>query len=635
MKKTEKNKNMYHNKEFGKRNGRVPDRMHLNSLLNIMLMFITLLSFTTLFATQVYAISGSGGTINLNSEIGSLSYNGIGSGTNSYGGSSTIYGEFSVGSFSGGLGLLGGEGSLTANLSIISPSSGVVIIGTNAYFNYIPSGDINNCSLYFDGSLRGFNSNPTMNSVNLFIVDSLSIGKHFWSINCSYGKYSLAESREFTTIMVAGLDVNSTYLATINASAVPNLTVSKSEGRIVFGGYTDISNGIDLSANVRISSRSIYVNSAAVPMLNKPATLTLNDIPFNNVVIWRDGAVCNDCSILSLSGSKLVFSVTGFSEYTITSTSKLATYDDSDFKGILQNQTMTFNANYTNITSGDSITGSCNIILPDGTHAMTYNATSATYQYTSSFETKGVQPYTVQCTPSESGFDALNVDATFAVSTPPPKTFANLNVSQGPTSSMNISNDASIIYAEADNVTELAFDAQTVTKTWQGYYGNVVGNVTLSDTNSHSLYNWELVSPNGEIYATRSPSVNWETVRCANLVELQAENTVLGVSEAADDSVTNTFRNASSFNKFYTGTIQINSSQNCYATHLNDNSGIQSEHYAELLLSDSTLMIYTTLLDPNAIGFDGNKYNFEMLVGQNGHTGDTTPTMYYFYIEIG
>jgi len=629
---------MYHKKEFGKRNGKAQDKIDYNNILKIKI--ILLFAMLLLFASQVYAITGAGGSISLNSEIGSISYNGISSGLNNsiidaYGGSSTIYGIFNSASFDGRLGL-GEPSNLTASLSIITPENDVVITGTNADFNYIPSGDIISCSLYIDGTLRGLDSVPIMDSINSFNINNLAVGKHDWNMSCSYDQYSLNQYGEFTMIIISGFDANSTNLNGVNASAVPNLTLSKGAGKIVFDGYTDLSNGVDLSANVQIYSKSIYVNSAAAPELDKPATLTFTDIPFNNVIIWRDGVICSDCNILSFSNNKLVFNVSGFSEYTVTSTSKLVTYDDSDFMSVLRNQTMTFSANYTNITSGNPITGSCNITIPgNGTYAMTFNATSLTYQYTSSFGTIGIQPYTVQCTPSGPGFDTLELNSTFVISNLPPPTFADVKAQSGPTSSKDIQYDAVIIYAKAKNVTELVINTQTVTKTWQGYYGNVAGNVTLSDANSNSIYAWEFVSPNGEIYATRSPSVDWENVRCANLSELQAENSVLDVNDTAGDSVTNTFGNGSSFNKFYTGNVQINSSQNCYATHLNDNTGMQSVNYAEILLSDSALMIYTTLLNPNATGFDGNKYNFEMLVGANGHNDNNNPTMYYFYIEIG
>jgi hypothetical protein len=627
---------MHYKKEIGKRNEKASNRIFNNSMNSRMSIILFTMLLLLLFAGLVNAITGNGGTISLNSEIGSISYNTNTSGISAYGGSSTIYGIFSASSLDGRLGLLGESENITVNLTILTPANGTLITGAAAHFNYVPSGRIINCSLYIDGALKGINSNPIMDSMNSFTANSLSIGKHFWNINCSYGQYALTESREFTTITGSGFDSNSTNLTGINASAVPNLTLSKSAGKIVFDGYTDLSSGVDLSANIRISPRSIYINSAAAPMLNKPATLTLNDIPFGNVVIWRDGAVCNDCSVISLSNNKLVFSVTGFSDYTITSTSKLETYDDSDSTSVLQNQTLTFNANYTDIVSGAPITGSCNIvILGDGTYAMTYNATSLTYQYTASFADMGIKSYTVQCTPGEAGFDALELDSTFAISNVPPPSFADIQAQKGQSSSMNLNKGAAVVNSLASNTTELVFDTQTVTKTWQGYYGNVVGNVTLKDADSNSFYNWESVSPNGEVYATRSPTVTWENIRCANLAELQSENVLLGVNESAGDSITNTFRNTSNFNMFFTGNVKIDSSQNCYATHLNDMTGVQDTNYAEILLSDSTLMVYTALLDPGTIGFDGNEYDFEMLVGENGHNDDTTPTMYYFYIEIG
>ena len=622
---------MFNKKEFGKRNKIVRTKWYTISSVNMLLIFTLLL----IFVTPANAISGSAGNISLNSELGSVSYNGINSQLNAYGGSATIYGLFSSSSFSGRLGLLSGTTSNSANLTVLTPLNGTIILGEDVNFNYIPSGQILNCSLYIDNISRGFKSNPPIDSVNLFSVDNMPVGKHYWNISCSFSNYVLTRTGEFTILISSLFNSNSTNLNGVNASAVPNLTLSKSAGTIIFDGYTDLSSGVNLNTNVIISARSIYVNSTAAPMLNKPATLTLNDIPFGNVIIWRDGTVCNDCSIISLSSNKLIFNVTGFSNYTITSTSKLETYDDSDFASIIQNQSITFNANYTNITSGAPITGSCNIILPSGTYAMNYNVTSMTYQYNSSFIDAGIKPYTIQCTPIESGFDSLSLDSIFIINNLPPSNFGSVNATIGESSSMNINNSAAPVNAEASNLTELSFDTQVVTNTWQGYYGKLVGIVQLKDVNANVFYNWEMISPNGEVYASRSPSVEWTNVRCANSSELYAEDVVLNVNGNASDSVTNTFNNNSIFNRFYTGGVMINTSQNCYATHLNDNTGKQFTKYAEILLSDSNLMIYTAIIDPDAIGFNGSQYDFEMLVGEDGHRDNTAPTTYYFYVEIG
>jgi len=212
----------------------------------------------------------------------------------------------------------------------------------------------------------------------------------------------------------------------------------------------------------------------------------------------------------------------------------------------------------------------------------------------------------------------------------------------GPTSATNLGSSrynavsAANVSAVAGNVTELNFIANTVTSTWQGYFGNVTGMIILGNSNNQSLYNWNLTSPSGQVYATRLSSVPvWASVRCANQTEINSEDLVLGVNQTVDqDSVNKTFINTTSFNPFYVGSLNINTTQNCRAVQLYNGSGVSSPNFAEVLLSDTSNMIYTGIISNPASGFDNRSHQFEMLVGENGHNGDTSVTPYYFYLEL-
>ena len=51
--------------------------------------------------------------------------------------------------------------------------------------------------------------------------------------------------------------------------------------------------------------------------------------------------------------------------------------------------------------------------------------------------------------------------------------------------------------------------------------------------------------------------------------------------------------------------------------------------------SDDTQLVFAAILEERgAIGFDGNNYDFEMLVLENGHGTNTLATTYYFYVEL-
>lgn len=198
-------------------------------------------------------------------------------------------------------------------------------------------------------------------------------------------------------------------------------------------------------------------------------------------------------------------------------------------------------------------------------------------------------------------------------------------------------NAASNTSAIAGNVTELNFESNSITNTWQGYFGNITGSILLGDSNNKTLYDWTSASPNGEIYATRSASLpDWGTIQCANEAQIIQEDTDLQVNLSVDqDAVNRTFLNATSFNTFYVGSVNINSTQNCYAVNLHNSTGAPSSDFQEVLLHDGgSAPIYTALIKQDADGFDGRTHDFEMLVGENGHNGDTNPTPYYFYVEL-
>ena len=212
----------------------------------------------------------------------------------------------------------------------------------------------------------------------------------------------------------------------------------------------------------------------------------------------------------------------------------------------------------------------------------------------------------------------------------------------GPSSVNNIgssrysSSAAANISALAGNVSEVNFVANTITNTWQGYFGNITGTIVLGNANNQSMYNWNYTSPSGQVYATRTSSVPaWASVACANQGNVTAEDTILGVNVSVDqDSVNKTFLNTTAFNTFYVGSLNINSTQNCRAVNLYNGTAAPSNNFQEVLLNDGTNMIYTALITPHANGFDNRTHDFQMLVGENGHNGDVAATPYYFYLEL-
>lgn len=109
---------------------------------------------------------------------------------------------------------------------------------------------------------------------------------------------------------VSGFELGKTGLGKIKFK--DDVTLSRDSGQI------------DIDSNVTINQKSVHIESNSIPELNKPATITLYNVTEENPRILKDGKVCEapQCVIESYSGGVLVFTVKGFSTYTIEETPK-------------------------------------------------------------------------------------------------------------------------------------------------------------------------------------------------------------------------------------------------------------------------------------------------------------------------
>lgn len=92
-------------------------------------------------------------------------------------------------------------------------------------------------------------------------------------------------------------------------------------------------NILDLDSNTQISQNNITLNSVELPNFNKPATIWLYDLEFDNPRILKDGIVCSPptCIKESYSAGTLKFNVTHFTTYSAEETP--TTPDDEDEGG--------------------------------------------------------------------------------------------------------------------------------------------------------------------------------------------------------------------------------------------------------------------------------------------------------------
>ncbi len=208
---------------------------------------------------------------------------------------------------------------------------------------------------------------------------------------------------------------------------------------------------------------------------------------------------------------------------------------------------------------------------------------------------------------------------------------------------------AASVSASAGNVTQINLDGTTVTQTWQGYYGNITGTITLDDSTNNTLYDWNLANPKGEIYASTSSSIDFsqDNIICYNFssdvpaayTSLSEFETSLGLDSADVDGVNETFLEYQNHSSFYTGTNFVNGSMgaNCPNVRLYNSTEESTEGlFEEILLYDlaNHEVLYTSIIEDDEIGFTNYSMDFQMIVGEDGHSGDNNPTTYYFYIEL-
>ena len=205
---------------------------------------------------------------------------------------------------------------------------------------------------------------------------------------------------------------------------------------------------------------------------------------------------------------------------------------------------------------------------------------------------------------------------------------------------------AATVQAQAGNVTQLSIIGNTVTQTWQAYYGNVSGTITLDNAQNNTIYDWDLASPEGEIYASEDTiDFTYGNVFCYDFNQSDIGNSdfntlaeyeaLLGLETDDADGIDETFTESTSYDTFYVGSYYVN--QTCPTTQMYDqNEQKDPNKFQEVLLYDnsSNKLVYTAIIEQDAQGFDDQYWDFEMIVGENGHDGDTTTTTYYFYVEL-
>jgi hypothetical protein len=241
----------------------------------------------------------------------------------------------------------------------------------------------------------------------------------------------------------------------------------------------------------------------------------------------------------------------------------------------------------------------------------------------------------------------LSLSACFAIAATSPEGPTTLDIAS---TSRRTAVASPTLNALAGNVTQLTVQGLTVTQTWQGYYGNVTGTITLDDASNNTMYDWTLASPEGEIYAATS-TIDWTSgnVKCydynysqvgdSSYVTLAELESGLNVATDDIDGIDETFKEAQTYESFYVGEYQItNASMLCPTTQTYTGSETKdASSFQEVILYDNStdVHVYTAIIEETEpVGFNDYAWDFQMLVAEDGHNGDTGTTPYYFYVEL-
>lgn len=194
---------------------------------------------------------------------------------------------------------------------------------------------------------------------------------------------------------------------------------------------------------------------------------------------------------------------------------------------------------------------------------------------------------------------------------------------------------AASITTAGGSFTTLVLNGTFQNQKWKAYVGNVTGILSLDDSSSNTIYDWELVTIAGEVYVSRTNSIDWGTIGCAAESTINAEQSFLSMNSTSIDNINNTFNNTV-HKSFYVGTTPIsNSTCRSIATYVGDAKQTISENakFQEVLLDDSSgSLVYTTIIEPSELGYDNDPYDFQMIVPEDDT--NVNPNPYYFWVEL-
>ncbi len=184
---------------------------------------------------------------------------------------------------------------------------------------------------------------------------------------------------------------------------------------------------------------------------------------------------------------------------------------------------------------------------------------------------------------------------------------------------------AGTVTTEGGNVTAVNVSAYQVTGKWAGFWGTVSGDIRLADSTGNVFYKWTISDPTGGVvYACTGTVSDWSS---SNIQPLYASDGYLpAFMLEGTDSFNNTFTQQGTFDSPSLSISQVNYTY----TYQGGNPGSDFATYA-LRTSDGSVLIWAGKIKAGASTFNGNTGDYQILAGV---TSESTPTTFYFYLEL-
>jgi hypothetical protein len=317
-------------------------------------------------------------------------------------------------------------------------------------------------------------------------------------------------------IAIFNLSACTNFSAVADLSNVTNLTLANPSGRLQFPASHAVNAGNEnYSRNVALGAGMLAVNSSALsPSFNSSATITFYNVTCPAEVYYAPGFVASRSEILAFhlrcsastspactnivcSGSTLTFTVPHFSSYAYGLATNLNIWDGTDSAPANLSENIGFYANFTdagNLTISD---GNCQIRFYNGSWtpyvSMAYNSSAAIYDYTRNFTSASFSRFGVVCNTSD---NVYSISAEDPIAMAGAMGNGTLNVTYLDRYGTNSSGNST---TEGGNISVQNMTASTLTDRWAGMYGNVSGNIYLTDSDSSTpspLYSWSVSDPN-------------------------------------------------------------------------------------------------------------------------------------------